>query len=133
MSAKGNWLERAANEVLKGIDWLASPNGQKVVAAGETAAEIVFPPSEPIIAIVNAWIARITTVQAKASAAADLGATASDAQKATAAIAAVTPDVEAILQQYKLLPLTSEQYKAINDAVVKIATSLIPTPATPAA
>ena len=133
MSAKGNWLERAASDVLKGIEWLASPNGQKVVAAGETAAEIVFPPSEPIIAIVNAWLTRITTVQAKAAAAADLGATASDGQKATAAIAAVTPDIEAILQQYKLLPLTPEQYKAINDAVVTIATSLGPSRPAPAA
>lgn len=131
MANKGNWLEKAGQAVLHGIEWLASPNGQKVVAAGEVAAEAAFPPSAPIIAIFNAWLNRVTTVQAKASAAADLGATATNEQKAAAAIQAVTPDVEAILQQYKLLPLTPEQYKAINDAVVTIATALVP--AAPAA
>jgi hypothetical protein len=132
MSTNGNWLQRAGEAVLHGIEWLASPNGQKVVSAGEVAVEVAFPPSAPVIAIVNAWLTRITTVQAKATAAADLGATATNEQKAAAAIAAVTPDVEAILQQYKLLPLTPAQYKAINDAVVTIATTLVPA-AVPAA
>lgn len=128
-----SWLETAGKDVVKGLEWLASPQGQKVVAAGEGIAEIAYPPSAPVIAIVNAWLTEITTVEAKAAAASDLGATASDAQKAAAAIAAVTPTVEAILQQYKLLPLTAAEYKAINDAVVTIATSLTPAPATPAA
>jgi hypothetical protein len=134
MAGKGSWLAVAGKAIVKGIEFLASPNGQKIVAAGETAAEIAFPPSTAIIAIVNVVLNRVTEVQAKAAAAADLGAVATNEQKAAAAIAAVVPDIEALVAQYHLVPLTPEQLKAINDAVVAIAGTVAlagPGPVTP--
>ena len=126
MASNGNWLQKLGHAIKVGAEYLASPKGQAVIAAGEGIAEVAFPPSAPVIALVNVWLERAGQVEAKAEAAADLGATATNEQKAAAAIASVTPDVTAILQQNHLTPLTPEQLKIINDAVVAIARQLVP-------
>jgi predicted nuclease with RNAse H fold len=78
--------------------------------------------------LVNVWMQKVAVIEGKAAAAADLGAVASGAQKATAAIASVAPDVEAILLKYKLLPLSQESLQKINNAVLDIANELEPAP-----
>jgi hypothetical protein len=129
MADKVSWIKKVGRDIVKGFAWLASPKGRAVVAAGETLIEGAFPVSAPIIDIVNAWIDKASVVEAKAQAAADLGVSASSAQKATAAIAAVAPDVEAILLKYNLLKLSEDSLKKINDAVLTIANELEPAPA----
>jgi hypothetical protein len=128
-----SWIKKLGQDIVKGFEALASPKGQAVIAAGEAIAETVFPASAPVVALVNIWMQRAAVVEGKAQAAIDLGVTATGPQKAAAAIAAVTPDVEAILQQCKLLPMTPAQMSAINDAVLVIANALTPTPAAPPA
>jgi hypothetical protein len=129
MADKVSWIKKVGRDIVKGFAWLASDKGRAVIAAGETVAEIAFPPSAPIIDIVNVWIDKVSVIEAKAQAASDLGVNASSAQKATAAIAAVAPDVEAILLKYNLLKLSEDSLKKINDAVLTIANELEPAPA----
>ena len=134
MSANMSWIKKVGTVIVKGFEFLYSPKGQAIVAAGETAAELAFPPAEPVVAVVNAWMQQAAVVEGKAQAAASLGVNASSTQKAEAAIAAVTPDIEAILQKYNLLPLPAASMSKINDAVLTIANELTPAaPATPAA
>jgi len=128
MASGTSWIKRFGLDIVKGFAWLASPGGQKVLGAGELALEVAFPVAAPVVDLVNVWIQKAAEIEGKAAAAASLGVNASGAQKATAAIAAVVPDVEAILQKYKLLPLSSESLAKINDAVLTIANELEPSP-----
>lgn len=123
-----SWMKKIGSRLAKGFDWMESPTGQKVIAAGETAVEIGFPASAPVVALVNVWMQKAAVIEGKAQMAAELGANATGTQKATAAIAAVTPDVEGILKQFNMLPLSSESLAKINDAVLLIANELTPEP-----
>lgn len=129
MAANVSWIKKFGLAIVKGFEWLASDKGQSVVHAGEAIVDIAFPVAAPVIDIVNVWMQKAAVVEAKAQAAADLGANASSVQKATAAIASVAPDIEAILQKYKLLPLSTDALSRINDAVLTIANELEPAPA----
>jgi hypothetical protein len=133
MAANLSWIKKVGQVFVKGFDFLNSPKGQEVLAAGETAIALAYPPAEPIVALVDAWVKKAAVVEAKGEAAAQLGVNVSGEQKATAAIAAVAPDVEEILTKYKLLPLSSDSLKKINDAVLTIANELEPAPVTPPA
>src|SRR6185437_606398 len=129
MSAFVSIIKKAGLDIVKGFEWLGSPKGQTVVKAAETAVDIAFPVAAPVVAIVDAWIQKAEVVEGKAQAASSLGANVTSTQKATAAIAAATPDVEAILSQYKLLKLSPDSLAKINDAVLAIANELQPDPA----
>ena len=126
---KVSWIKKFGMAIAKGFEFIVSPKGQAIIGAGETALDIAFPPAAPVVAVVNAWMQKAALIEGKAAAAADLGVTATSTQKATAAIAAVAPDIEAILAQYKLLPLAPESLQKINDAVITIANELTPEPA----
>lgn len=131
MATGTSWIKKVGHGIVKSFEWLASPNGQKVVAEGEMAIDLAFPVAAPVVAIVDAWMKRAAVVEAKAQAAADLGVTATGAQKAVAATTAVAPDIEAILKQFNLLPLSADELAKINDAVLTIANAIVPSP-TPA-
>jgi hypothetical protein len=124
-----SWIKKLGMDIVKGFEALESPKGQAIVGAAEAVTMAIYPPSAPVVAIVNSWMQRAAVIEGKAQAAAELGVTATGPQKATAAIAAVAPDIEAIIQQYKLLPLTPAQMSAVNDAVIVIANALTPDPA----
>lgn len=127
-----SWLKKFGLAIVHGFEDLASPKGQAIVTAAEAITETVFPVSAPIVSLVNVWMQKAAVIEAKGQAAADLGASATGAQKAVAAISAVGPDVEAILKQYNLIPLSDASMKIVNDAVVAIANELIPAPTTAA-
>jgi hypothetical protein len=127
---KVSWLKKLGHDIAKGFGWAESQKGQAVIGSAEAITLAVFPPAAGIIALVNAWLKVGTTIEAKAVAAADLGVTATGAQKSVAAIAAVAPDVEAILAQYKLLPISAASMQIINDAVIAIAKEVVPAPET---
>lgn len=124
-----SWLKKLGRAIVHGFEGLESPKGQALIAATEAITEAIFPVSAPIVALVNVWMQKAAIVEAKGQAAADLGASATGAQKAVAAISAVAPDVEAILKQYNLLPLSPASMQIINDAVIAIANEVVPVPA----
>jgi hypothetical protein len=126
MASGMSWIKKVGIGIVKGFEWLGSDNGRKVIAAGETAIDIAFPAAAPVVAIVNAWMGRAAVIEGKAQAAASIGVSATGPQKAAAAIAAVAPDIEAILQEYKMLPLSADAMAKINDAVLVIANELTP-------
>lgn len=126
-----SWLKKIGLAIVHGFEDLGSPKGQALVASAEAITETIFPVSAPIVALVNVWMHRAAVIEAKGQAAADLGASATGAQKAVAAISAVAPDVEAILQQFKLLPLSPASMQIINDAVIAIANEIVPAPPAP--
>lgn len=126
-----SWLKKIGHDIAKGFEWVESPKGQVEVTAAEAITTAIFPPAAGVIAIINIWLKRGATIEAKAAAAADLGVTATGAQKSVAAIAAVAPDLEAIVQEFKLLPLSPASMQIINDAVIAIANEIVPAPTAP--
>ena len=126
-----SWLKRLGHDIAKGFGWVSSAQGQTTIGAAEAITLAVFPPAAGILAIINTWLKVGTTIEAKAVAAADLGVTATGPQKSVAAIAAIAPDIEAILKEHNLLPLSPASMQIINDAVIAIANEVVPAP-TPA-
>lgn len=126
--AKVSWLKKAGQDIAKAFDWLGSAKGQAVVGDGEAVAQAVDPALTPIIGVINTWAQSIEATEAKGAAAASLGATATGAQKASAAIQAVLPDVEADLKAANLQLASTASTQVINDAIVTILNEFVPAP-----
>ncbi len=103
-------------DIEKAFTWFGSSNGQRTVAAGEAVIETIYPASEPIVALFNAWAKKAYAVEALAVAASQ--STGTGVAKASLAMQTVTPQVLAYAQAEGLAPRTAAQIQAANDAVV---------------
>lgn len=109
-------LKVFGKDIAKAFAWFGSPNGQKIVAAGETALEVIVPASAPIVNLFNAWAAKAYNVEALAVAAGSAAGTGAD--KAALVDQAITPTILEYAKDEGLPDRTAEQIAAANKAVI---------------
>lgn len=124
-------LDTIGNDVKKVFAFIGSPAGQKTIAVVEGSVDTVVTAFDPALAIplqgvqtlINNWMAEIFKVQALASAA---GATSGfNAQKASAALTTIVPQVTAFLTQQGLSTANvANEANTINTAMVTILNTL---------
>lgn len=110
-------LKTIGSDVKAVFDWIGSPKGQSVIAAGEGVVETVAPQLTGLINLANAGLTEVLKVEALGAAA---GATAGQAgvQKLTAVTAAIAPEVLAYAAANGLpVPTATNIQNAINGLV----------------
>ena len=134
-----SFLSAAGHDFMKVFTWLGSSQGQAVVAGGETAAVAIAsavgvgPAVTAIIALVNAGLQKVLTVEAGAAAAGMQSGTGT--QKLAAVVSSLTPEVESTLKLLGVPEPTAEQSQALATAIGQAVSSIlnsIPAPTTTA-
>jgi hypothetical protein len=103
-------------DVAKVFDWIGSPQGQAVITTGEGVVTTIDPALGGLVTLSNNILAEAVKVEAIAAGASKQ--TGSGAQKLTAVVAAVTPQVLAYAQQSGLpVPDSTKIQNAVNGIV----------------
>lgn len=109
-------LESIGADVKKVFAFVASPQAQAVLAAGEGVAETAFPQITGVINLANNYLTEALKTEALAAGAAQQNGT--GAQKLAAVVTAVTPQALAYAQANGLPVPTSAQIQTQANAIV---------------
>lgn len=115
-------LSTIGKDVKSVFAWVASPKGQAVIGAGESAAEVVFPQITGIVNLANTYIGEALKTEALAAAAGQQDG--SGAQKLAAVTAAVTPAVLQYAEKAGLPAPTSDKIAAAANGIVAFLNAL---------
>lgn len=109
-------LKVFGQDIEKAFAWFGSPKGKATISTGEAAVEAIVPASAPIVDLFNTWAAKVYNIESLAVAAGRSKGTGAD--KATAVISTIDPDVLQFVQDAGVSPRTDAQIKIANDAAL---------------
>lgn len=141
MASFKSFLSAVGSDFLNVFKWLGSSQGQATVTGVETVATTVATAINPAVgvaisgveAIINSALKQILSMEASAAAVGAQSGT--GAQKASAVIASLTPQTEALLQSMNVPNATAAEVQTLATAISNGLTGIlnaIPAPTTTA-
>jgi hypothetical protein len=115
-------LKTIGKDALSVLKWIGSAQGQTTIAAGEAVVGAIVPGAQGFINLGNAILSEVVKVETIGQAAAAAGGTGAD--KLSAVVVAVTPEILQYAQVNGLPTPTAEQIQNAVNALVAFGNAL---------